>query len=235
MLKEYSVIAFDLDFTLYDEREYYKKVFKEMSIYLEKEGLSNADMAYCVMVETLINYGTQQPVFKLSLKKLGIYSSDLDETFFDIYKSVDCSEIQLYEDAHDFIDYLYESKHDMAIITNGVVEAQKNKIRQLDLERFVDYICFAREEGKKNEKPSQSPFKKVCKKFKILPAQMIFVGDNPATDFIGSKLLGIFNVRLLRGEFKDVQLESNLYDMEIRDFYELKNFLCSSVNPLPYS
>lgn len=222
ILKQFNLVAFDLDYTLYDESSYYRAAFKEMSLHLERKDICKSGLAYKLMCETLDDYGTTRPLLKFALENIGVYTKELEEVFFRIYKTV-AADIEAYDDALDFIAFLHKKDIPMAIITNGVAEAQRNKLRLLDIESYFKYICYASEHGKERQKPSVFPFQKVCERFNIDPQSMIYIADNPEIDFIGVKALDVFTVRLLRGEFKDKALNRKLCDLEVYDYYEIKD------------
>ena len=52
-----------------------------------------------------------------------------------------------------------------AILTNGVLEAQQNKVNCLNIEKQVDLVHYARINGKKYEKPHSQSFEHILKRF----------------------------------------------------------------------
>jgi FMN phosphatase YigB (HAD superfamily) len=68
---------------------------------------------------------------------------------------------------------------------------------------------YAREVGNKKEKPDPEVYRFTLEALHSKPEETICIGDNPYTDFLGAKKLGIRTVRLLNGEFKDVRLSED--------------------------
>lgn len=102
----------------------------------------------------------------------------------------------------------------LALVTNGCAQAQRNKVRLLGIENSFDAIIYARETQFAKEKPHPEAYIAALQKLNVRANEAICVGDNPHTDFLGAKQLGMLTVRLLCGEFADVHL-SDEYEAEI--------------------
>ncbi len=76
----------------------------------------------------------------------------------------------------------------------------------MGIEQFFDSIVYARELGADLEKSHPAAYRKSIQNLGVNPGETICIGDNPYTDFWGAKTLGIWVIRLRRGEFKDVNL-----------------------------
>ena len=79
----------------------------------------------------------------------------------------------------------------MAVLTNGVVEVQKNKVKSLGLEQVVDKVFYARELGFGNEKPDIRCFKEVLAYFNCEPERAVVIGDSYDNDYLGGLGAGI--------------------------------------------
>ena len=86
------------------------------------------------------------------------------------------------------------------------MSTQKKQVQLLGVERFFDSIIYAREVGVGREKPDPEAYRLMLKALGVGAEETICVGDNPFTDFLGAKALGIRTVRLQSGEFRDVYL-----------------------------
>jgi len=153
------------------------------------------------------------------LKNLKLYTPHLQEKFFEFYKTV-YKPLPLYRDVKEVLFALRKKDYKLGIITNGTVEAQKNKIKCLGIGKFFDEIVYAREFGRECEKPHVKPFIEICKRLKIKPNQIAYIGDNPVTDFSGAKKVGLVTVRILRGAYKEIPSGVDI-DYEIKNLYEL--------------
>lgn len=80
----------------------------------------------------------------------------------------------------------------LGILTNGESRLQQNKLKLLNLESFVDEIVISGDVGA--QKPDPLPFKIISDKLKILPHELLYVGDNPLNDVEGSRNAGFVPV-----------------------------------------
>jgi len=206
---------FDLDYILFNEDLYYFVVFEKMSTFLNLDNEKLNLMKKFYIKNKLIS----KDMFGDILKSLNLYTPQIQEKFFEFYKTVYKS-LSLYVDSREVISVLRKKNYKLGIITNGTYEAQKNKIKCLGIERFFDEILYAREFGKKYEKPHVKPFIEICKRLKVKPKQSAYIGDNPVIDFAGAKKVGFVTIRVLRGAYKEFKSKPDV-DYEINNLYEL--------------
>ncbi|WP_305862894.1 HAD family hydrolase [Helicobacter cholecystus] len=208
----------DLDNTLYDENGYLHYVFLE---FWEKHNLDkNLFKSICSQAlcdESRLN---SKDIFKtfLNLTPIG-YTKHAHDELFEIYTSLDC-EINLYEDAKEFLEYLSTKNTPVAILTNGPIKAQSNKIRNLSLSLPVFY---ARENGIQYEKPHPNAFQKVLDFFSLPPQECCMIGDHPHTDLHGASQIGITPIWLQRGYTRN--MDYTLKINKISNFNKLKEIL----------
>jgi len=213
--KNIQTFIFDLDYVLFNEDLYYFAVFEKVSDFLGLDSRSLNLMKKTYKKNKLIS----KDILGDILKSLNLYTPQLQEKFYEFYKNTYVP-LSLYKDAKETLSILRKKNHKLGIITNGTLEAQKNKIKCLGIERFFDEILYAREFGKRYEKPHVKPFIEICKRLKIKPYQSVYIGDNPVIDFIGAKKVGFVTIRVLRGAYKE--FKSKIYvDYEINNLYEL--------------
>jgi len=217
---QYKCVVFDIDNTLYDEKEYFEATFGKISnIISKKANNKNAGEICSKILAEFRAHGSQYPKFFLHIAKLFNLNENFHETFYNIHKTVKAN-IILYPDAQMILDWSRKKELKLGLITNGAIAVQKNKIKLLKLKDLVNYICISRELGE--EKPSIKPYQHVMKRLNTTPENTLYIGDNPHNDFEGAKKLGIRTVRLKRGEFKNIKLNERFIDYNINNFDELK-------------
>ncbi|MCT7519785.1 HAD family hydrolase [Aliarcobacter cryaerophilus] len=210
-----KAVIFDLDNTLYDENLYFKSVFnKFLKIHNIDFKLfeNNFDDKFRLY---------SKDIFTDILKKINFYSKENQNQLFELYKSIDCN-LKLYDEAYELINYLNNKSINIAIITNGVLEAQKNKVRVLDLEKITNKIVYAREFGKEFEKPHEKPYIQTLKLLSVKKEDVVFIGDHPYTDIIGATKVGIKALRFMNGYASNIEF---LHNYNINSLLEVKNFL----------
>ena len=177
-----EVIAFDLDNTLYEEALYFQSVFKCAS---EALGF-DCELAFDFNRDMIEN---DDDILGNFLKRIGRYSLAAQAKLFEGYKY---SRITLELD-HEKRMFLRKvrSKFKICILTNGVIEAQENKIRALNIEELFDEVFYARFDGVAYEKPHPKAFQRICDYFACSPEDVLFVGDHPISDIRGAKEFGM--------------------------------------------
>lgn len=213
--KDIRAFIFDLDYVLYDESLYYFAVFENMCSFLKLSKDKLVMMQRYYLEERI----ESKDILGDILRALSLYTPELQEKFFEFYKST-YKPLPLYEDAKEVVSILRTKSHKLGIITNGVVEAQKSKVRCLEIEKVFDEILYAREFGKEFEKPHTKPYMEICRKLNVNPFECIYVGDNPLTDFKGARKAGFTTIRLVRGIYSILPV-SNDVAFEIYDLREL--------------
>ena len=170
-------VIFDLDDTLYSEKEYVRSGFKVVSNYLGGG-----------YEERLWNYfEDRKPAIDELLKELK--RGDEKDAVVGIYRNHKPS-IHLYDGVAEMIAELKGRGVKVGIITDGRPEGQKNKLEALGLE--VDDVIITDELGGiQFRKPCDIAFRIMTTRWKMYPADIVYVGDNPSKDFLAPRQLGI--------------------------------------------
>lgn len=83
-------------------------------------------------------------------------------------------------------------EHQLAIVTNGARDAQRQKIAAVNLDRWVDTVVIAGHEAP--PKPDPEPFEHVLQSLNATPATTVHVGDSLETDIAGANAAGLDSV-----------------------------------------
>ena len=210
------ILIFDLDDTLYTEKEFVKSGFKAVSSYLHLNFKLNKKKIFLQLLKNLKKNGRgkifDSLCFQLKLKK-----KFLVKKLIQVYRTHD-PKISLSKDAIKILKhYSGLSKY---IVTDGNYLVQKKKINSLKIEKYFKKIYYTNYYGIKYNKPSLFCFNKIKKKEKVNWNELVYIGDNPRKDFFNCNKKKILTVRLMRGEFKDLRV-SKQYDAK----YKIKNLL----------
>lgn len=212
------ILVFDLDDTLYEELTFVRSGFVSVCEYLNKEQSLPKRETMGKMLNKL-NDGRGR-IFDDLLGEYGLFSKKLVKKCVSVYRKHQPS-IKLYKDAVDCLEKFRDiSKY---IITDGNKMVQKNKIKALNLDKMVKHCLITHAFGTKNAKPSPYCFLLICQEEKVNPSDVVYIADNPNKDFVGIKPLGFKTVRILRGNYRNVQLNSRFEaDDMIESLDELK-------------
>lgn len=183
ILPSSKIFVFDLDDTLYSERDFEKSgiefVFNYFKInHIELETILNNRKNW---IEQIIDGSNNQITMQEVL---------------DIYRN-HFPAIQLYKDSKVFLEKLISQGNEMSLITDGRSITQRNKLRALGIESYFKNIIISEEVN--SEKPSEYNFR-IVMNYKHAKSY-IYISDNPNKDFITPNKLGWTSICLLdRGQ-----------------------------------
>lgn len=199
--KMIKVIAFDLDDTLYSEREYVLSGFGAVSKLIE--GRFGIKDFYPVLIE-IFNGGERKKTFDITLKRFGIkYDEALVQDMVNHYRA-HFPNIRPYDDVVPTLQHLRQ-KHHLGLITDGYLQVQKKKMRALNIQRLFERIIYTDEYGKNYWKPSPLPYRLVMKHFSVEGNKCAYVGDNLEKDFIAPNQMDWLTIQIKRkeGQYSD--------------------------------
>ncbi len=197
------IVVFDLDDTLYDEIDFVKSGFSEVSKFLSFQN-------HLEIFEELINefeINGSGKIFDTVIEKLKI-KADIKK-LIEIYR-FHTPKIELSDGANKVLQEL--KSHRYGLITDGHYVTQKNKFMALGLEGFIEYPIFT--DALNTKKPDTLPFKKVMEYFGENESYL-YLADNPKKDFYAPDELGWTTIRYKnpRGIYKD-EPNSAQYEIE---------------------
>lgn len=173
-------VIFDLDDTLYSEKQYVRSGYKKIGEYLDKEDAA----------EKLWNY------FEAGKPAIDVYLEEINE----VEKKAQClavyrnqtPEITLYNGVKEMIKELKNKGIKVGIITDGRPEGQRNKLKALGLDTMLDDIIITDELGGiQFRKPNDISFRIMQNRWRIPFEQIIYIGDNPNKDSLAPRQLGM--------------------------------------------
>ena len=102
----------------------------------------------------------------------------------------------LFDDVQPVLDILART-HRLAIVSNGLPDVQREKIKTTGLEVYVDAVVISTEVG--TGKPDPAPFLKALSLLEVRRGDAIAVGHSSRRDVAGARAAGIHSVLLDRG------------------------------------
>lgn len=180
-----KVILFDLDDTLYSEKDYVRSGFHLIAKRFPE--IPDAE-------KMLWEYFTRkEPAIDRFLKKIGADSAEIKETCLTTYRN-QMPDIRLYSGVHEMLTRLHE-RHKLGLITDGRPEGQRAKIKALGIGEMFDNIIITDELGGIGfRKPNPKAFEIMAEFFGVDYTDMCYIGDNPGKDFIAPERLGILAI-----------------------------------------
>lgn len=204
-------VIFDLDDTLYSEKEYIQSGFKAVSDYLGGE--------YEMRLWNFFNDG--KPAIDELLKEINRETKK--NAVLDVYR-FHKPNIHLYDGVQKLIEDLKSKGIKVGIITDGRPEGQRNKLEALNLN--VDDVIITDElGGSQFRKPCDIAFRIMMLRWKLNPTDIVYVGDNPAKDFQAPRQLGMKSIyfKNLKGLYCNNRM--NLKVPTINEFKEITKII----------
>lgn len=202
-------VIFDLDDTLYSEKEYVRSGYKAVSDYL---GGGYEDRLWSFFEEG-------KPAIDELLKELGREAEKAEALkVYRFHKPA----IQLYPGVSEMIEKMKAKGIKIGIITDGRPEGQRNKLDALGL--AVDDVIITDELGGiQFRKPCDIAFRIMKQKWRLNSSEIVYVGDNQQKDFQAPQQLGMKSVYFQneQGLYNHREDVNNKSLIVIKDLHEL--------------
>ena len=180
-LDEVDGVIFDLDDTLYSEKEYVRSGYHIIAeLFPQIQDME--DKLWNVFEndrKAIDEVFASEGLLKYKAKALQAYR----------YQTPD---IQLYSGVTELLNQLKKQGKRLGLITDGRPEGQNAKIDALNLRTMVDEIIITDELGGiEFRKPNGTAFRLMQQRLNIPFERIVYIGDNPNKDFIAPRNLGM--------------------------------------------
>jgi len=181
-----KAIIFDFDATISNRQANAYNVFDD---YLRQHFKDLSDIEYEAVIQDMLTYdmtGAVNVKYRLPAFKAK-YGNNLPEDFDDVYTKFFYDNMYKYcvlkPDTIDVLNKL-KGKYKLAILSNGQSASQHNKIDQVNINEYFDYILVSGDIG--INKPDKRIYEYVADKLDVKCDECIFVGDTYSTDILGA-------------------------------------------------
>lgn len=170
-----TVIAFDLDDTLYKEVNFLRSAFSAIAQHILP---GNWNSLYSTMYS---QYGNKKDVFEFLEKEYGADKTELIHMYRSHYPKLGITQTPL-----ELINTIKLFGGRTGVITDGRVHTQNNKLHALGIHDLLDFTIISEATG--YDKTAPHNFKELEKLYPNL--QLTYIADNPAKDFYYPNQLG---------------------------------------------
>lgn len=225
-MRKLRAIAFDLDDTLYPERDYALSGFSAVATWAEAALGMPQEQVYDEL-KGLFAAGVRRTTFNQWLEGHGLASETwLAEMVNQFRQHV--PELDPFPEVVELLRGLHGS-YRLAILTQGYASGQRSKIKALDVEHYFEKILILAETEREQWKPNRKAFERLLTELDLPADQVVYVGDNPEKDFYGARQVGIRTVRVRRAGAEHGHKEpidpSYAPDLEVGDLQALPEAL----------
>jgi putative hydrolase of the HAD superfamily len=191
----FQLVAFDLDDTLYPEREFVHSGFMAVARHLDASGLIDAE-SFLHAADSLFAAGARSNIFDLALERLAVdFPGARVGELVRVYRE-HTPQIRPFTGSGQLLQALKARGVVLALISDGPWQTQQNKLRALGLEACFDHLVFTGAQGEDWGKPSPRAFLEVMERRGVPAAACVYVADNPRKDFVGPNRLGWHTIRV---------------------------------------
>jgi putative hydrolase of the HAD superfamily len=228
-VKKYQAVIFDLDDTLYPEREYVRSGFQSVADYAEQKLGFPREKSFNELME-LFHQGVRNHTFDKWLNDHQIHL-DIVPRLVQVYREHQ-PEIRTFDEIPELLSAL-KRKCRLALLSDGYLVTQAKKLASLQIAPYFDAVIFSDEYGRDTWKPNPKIYRIALEKLGVSASDAVYVSDNPAKDFLGARRVQLPTIRL--------RIPSGLYaadsppdsdyapDMEVFSHTELSDLLLSNI------
>lgn len=180
------VVAFDLDDTLFSERQHAVQAYREIA---DMDGPNQLPQAFNIMREALDEGRNPFNALDDAMYDRSIGSATGVADWLRTYRAFCPSWLPLYPDAEEVLDALQKANVRMALLTDGRSHTQRAKIQALGIESYFHPADILISEETGYDKTSAENFIALVHHYPEA-SRFIYIGDNPAKDFEMPSQLG---------------------------------------------
>lgn len=200
-MNKWRAIVFDLDDTLYPERDYVLSGFRAAALWAQAHLEIRAETGY-EELKQLYEQGVRGDTFDRWLGSHSRSDRELVAALVQVYREHE-PVLTPFPEVVPVLSALRKT-HRLGLVSDGYLDVQQRKWKALKLAEYFDAVVFSDALGRVAWKPSPLPFEAALRQLKIsTPVDAIYVADNPSKDFLGPRQLGMYTIRVRRagGEY----------------------------------
>jgi putative hydrolase of the HAD superfamily len=192
----WQAVVFDLDDTLYPERDYVLSGFRAVASLAEARLGIPAGEGFA-RLRGLFEDGVRGDTFDRWLAAAGVSDRRLVGEMVEVYRGHD----PVLEPSPGVPELLASLRRRcrLGLVSDGPLPVQQRKLAALKLAPYLDAVVFSDRWGREAWKPSTRPFEAVLGELGADAGAAVYVGDNPTKDFLGARRVGMGTVWLRQG------------------------------------
>jgi putative hydrolase of the HAD superfamily len=177
-------LIFDLDETLYPERQFIRSGFHAVAAYVDERHGVPAAAALATLFDAL-RHGNRAAALQALCVAHHLPASHVAE-LVDVIRT-HAPSLRLPQESRDALVTARTRGWRIGVLTNGMPAVQMRKTAALGLSAFVDEIVYAQDWGSGRGKPEPEPFEVVMERLRVHAGTSVFVGDDPWCDIFGAR------------------------------------------------
>ncbi len=221
-----QAIIFDLDDTLYPERDFVFSGFRAVAGWAETHLDIPAHDGFAEL-RSLFEQGVRGDTFNHWLAAHRLADDGLVTQLVQVYRG-HTPQIKPFPEVLPLLQSLHR-RYRLGLVSDGYLAVQQRKLAALGLSSYLDAVVLSDEWGAEAWKPSPYPFQVVLERLGAEASRTVYVADNPTKDFLGARQAGLRTVWVRRpgGVYGHLNPPSPQHtpDVEIAALTELESVL----------
>jgi putative hydrolase of the HAD superfamily len=204
------ILVFDLDDTLYPERQFAVSGFAAAGRWAQVE-LGVTDLGN--RMTQLLDDGHLGRVFAMALAEaLPSHTPEHLATLVEAYRSHEPAELALFEDAAWALGQ-YAGKGRLGLITDGTHQVQARKVAALGIApHFHEIVYTDALGGRAFHKPHPQSYELIEQTLGGEPHAFVYIGDNPSKDFVVPNARGWTSIMVDRPGHRRIHASAKVAD-----------------------
>ncbi len=226
-MSRWRAVVFDLDDTLYPERDFIASGFEAVAAWAEgRLGVGCIEGKAELM--SLFERGIRGDTFDQWLAARGLApDKELIATMVRVYREHQ-PRLRPYAEVSPLLARL-RPRYRLGLVSDGPLAMQRRKLAALGLRDEFEAVVLSDEWGPEAWKPSPGPFEEVLERLGVASRRAVYVADNPGKDFLGARRAGMSSVRLRLplGLYygREPETPEHAPEIEVGNFAELSEVL----------
>lgn len=220
-------IIFDVDDTLYDQTQPFKKAFDSLwknrydvdvdALYKVSRQYSNA--VFDLVMDNKMSVD-ESGVYRMkkAMHDFGYAISEEEALAFQLCYRHNQAHIEVSETMQKLLTFCVDEKVTLGVLTNGISDHQHKKMKGLQLTRWIKPENLFVSDDIRLSKPDPNAFLHIAKAMQIKADNTIYVGDSFEHDVVGARAAGWqvihFNRRCHDVTSYDIQADYEVFDEE---------------------
>jgi len=187
-------IVFDLDDTLYLERDYVRSGFTYVANLVATSAVGMRELTAWLWLA--FEDGVRRDTFDRLLAAYPELAGRVTPAqLVDAYRSHPPS-ISLLPGVSELLGWLRDRSYRLGVLSDGLLVSQQAKADALRLDEWFDPVLFTASRQEAFLKPGTLGFEWIATKWGLPNAELAYIADNPLKDFVGPRKLGWLTIRL---------------------------------------
>jgi FMN phosphatase YigB (HAD superfamily) len=195
-----AAVLFDLDDTLYDQRQWLDGAWQAVAARAATDGVDR-DRFENALRDLAGDGSDRGDIIDRALARLGETSISVP-TLMAAFRSHAPAQLNPYPGVVDALADL-QARVALGLISDGDPVIQRAKLDALGLTPFFSSVVLSDELGRAHRKPDPLPFRVALTELGVDARDAVYVGDRPAKDVAGAVCSGLRGVRVRTGEWRD--------------------------------